>query len=115
MVELADLIGCTQSVISYWEKGTTQPGPKYLKKLKEVFGAEFDIDNIDKIEIVSGGKEPETFTQTEDILQKAILNLTESNKILAESNKLMAKTQAEMMDWQQTIMSRLNKKVMEPV
>ena len=47
--ELATLLGVTQSAISQWESGTTQPEVGKLIKMSEIFGCTVD-------ELVKGQK-----------------------------------------------------------
>ena len=40
--ELADILGVTQSAVTNWERGNTQPSVDRLPKLAEVFGCTID-------------------------------------------------------------------------
>jgi transcriptional regulator with XRE-family HTH domain len=110
--EISKLTGLDQAIISKYENKkhvTRHVTEVLLEKIPEL-----ESYMISDSYMVSE-PQAEYGLNKEEILQQAILNLTESNKILAESNKLMAKTQAELLEWQHAIMTKLSKKTLEPV
>jgi len=93
MTDLAIKIGCSQASISQWEKGLSDPGPKYLIKLREVFGNKFDIiDNTNEENIVLQEPEAVYDVKKPTEVNKIISDLVESNKLIAESNKILSES-----------------------
>ena len=118
-LEISQLLGVSQTAISMVSNGKMDFPSAWEQILIDKLGIDISKYYL-KSDMVS--EYQEKYVSKKEILQQAIINLSESNKllsesnkILAESNKMMAKTQSEMMEWQQTIMSRLSKKTLEPV
>ena len=91
MIDLAKHLGCTQSSISQWESGSSEPGAKYMKKLKDLFGEKFNIDNID-INDSQVNDIQEVYHTREKNVNDVIKSLTETNELMAESNKILSES-----------------------
>ena len=120
MVELADKIGSTQSAISAWESGKSEPAPKYQRKLQEVLGIEFndiasepvasyDIQRMvgtPKLSILDNMSEAQkNMAEAQINMTEAQLNMTKSNvelieihKELIQQNTVLTKKILEMME-----------------
>lgn len=112
MMELANILGCTQSTVSQWESGFSEPGPKYMRKLKNLFGDKFIIDNIDIIDKPVSDIPEDYLKNEEGKLNTVIKNLTDSNRLIAESNKVLSESNKVLSESIQKAMD-IHEKVME--
>jgi len=99
MVQLADLLGCKQSTISSWESGVSEPGPKYLSKLSELFGINL-IDVIYKTDNNDIASEPMVVYEKTPSVEKSkdvmdsLYELIKNNEKLIDNNTKLVETNA---------------------
>lgn len=97
MVQLAELIGSKHSTVSSWESGGSEPGPKYLHKLNEVFDVNLiQMINInDNYDIVNEHQEPyntQNIVDNKDKLIDSIYELIKNNEKLINNNTKLVDT-----------------------
>jgi transcriptional regulator with XRE-family HTH domain len=113
LVQLAELLGCTHAVISTWELGKAEPGPKYLRKLKDVLGISlYTTTNENTRYVAEDPPKYETPTKDDSINKLITSNqmLAESSKLLAESNKLQSEN-SKMLAESQKMLAEANIKL----
>jgi len=97
MVQLAELIGSKHSTISSWESGGSEPGPKYLHKLNEVFDVNLiQLMNInDNYDIVKEQQQTyntKNIVENKDKLIDSIYELIKNNEKLINNNTKLVDT-----------------------
>lgn len=78
--KLAEVLGTSKDNIYKWEKGHRPQSGEAYQKVENWLGGK--LENVPR--------ETESTDRGIDTLMQAVLNLTESNKILAESNRVLA-------------------------